>query len=57
MGDTVVATKIISGKVVGRSEFDNGGISYMIEYELPNGKSRREWVDADILARGDFDEI
>lgn len=38
----------LAGRVVGRSEFLDGGDSYLVEYER-RGKTQREWIVADKL--------
>lgn len=38
----------ISGRIVGRSEFEDGPPSYLIEYAR-RGKTQREWVLGDKL--------
>lgn len=42
------ADVILTGRVVGRSEFETGRPSYMVEYERC-GKKQREWFMADDL--------
>lgn len=46
IGDTV--TVAMTGRIVGRSEFETGGDSYLVEYDR-RGKTFREWVLADKL--------
>lgn len=38
----------LSGRIIGHSEFLEGGDSYLIEYER-KGKVQREWIVADKL--------
>lgn len=46
LGDRVRVS--IEGRVIGRSEFEAGKDSYLVEYER-RGKTFREWVLADKL--------
>lgn len=38
----------LAGRIVGRSEFRDGGKSYLVEFER-RGEMRREWIVADKL--------
>lgn len=50
LGDAVRVS--LNGRIVGRSEFETGGDSYLVEYER-RGKTFREWVLADKLEADD----
>ncbi|MBZ9943483.1 hypothetical protein LB533_20565 [Mesorhizobium sp. BR1-1-13] len=38
----------IAGRVIGRSEYEQGPDAYLVEYERA-GKKKREWIVADAL--------
>lgn len=42
----------IAGRVIGKSEFETGQDSFLVEYERA-GKKKREWIVADALVAVD----
>lgn len=44
----------LAGRVVGRSEFESGYPTYLVEFER-NGKPMREWFKAEELEQEDDD--